>query len=327
MIRHSVLLFQASLAINPAALLPGAAPPTRDEAPAGVGFDEPAQAQTLHTAQKERARIQTKRRPPTRHARRAAADASQSEPFSDSGASATPVPMDTSAAPAAESVSKAAPVTSQALFGNEDLLTDVAVTSDKSSGAIPKVFPKKDRTDSEGSRSEANKTDQPEGPKRAAPVPEETKDTTKSANKEKKKKVAADYDDDIFSAAAKSTFKASQKPKADEDLFGSKKPPSNQKPLPVASMFEPPPLDDDDIFSSGTKKKKSAIAQVLDDDDDDIFAGSSVFKSSKPTTTKTEVKTQAVPPSVAEDDIFADASINKPKGNERSRKITSEAER
>ena len=45
---------QASLAINPAALLPGAAPPVKEEKPVAVGFDQPVEATTLHTAQKVR---------------------------------------------------------------------------------------------------------------------------------------------------------------------------------------------------------------------------------------------------------------------------------
>ncbi len=43
---------QANLAINPAALLPGAAPPVKEPEPTVIGFDQPVQAKTLHTAQK-----------------------------------------------------------------------------------------------------------------------------------------------------------------------------------------------------------------------------------------------------------------------------------
>ena len=46
------LLLQASLAINPTALLPGASPPVKEEKPVAVGFDQPVEAATLHTAQK-----------------------------------------------------------------------------------------------------------------------------------------------------------------------------------------------------------------------------------------------------------------------------------
>ncbi|KAJ9595725.1 hypothetical protein L9F63_013088, partial [Diploptera punctata] len=63
------------LNIDPSALLPGAKPPPRNQhnTEAGVGFDRPAQMNaTLHSAGKERARIQTKRRPPSRRARQEA---------------------------------------------------------------------------------------------------------------------------------------------------------------------------------------------------------------------------------------------------------------
>lgn len=64
---------QKSLAFNPAMLRPGAAPPKK-EAPATVAsFDEPAKVTTLESTNKVRAKVQVKRRPPTRQARRAAA--------------------------------------------------------------------------------------------------------------------------------------------------------------------------------------------------------------------------------------------------------------
>ena len=38
--------------INPSALLPGAAPPTKEPQPTPVGFDEPVKASTLSTVVK-----------------------------------------------------------------------------------------------------------------------------------------------------------------------------------------------------------------------------------------------------------------------------------
>ena len=40
------------MAIYPTALLPGAAPPAKQEKQPAVGFDQPVEAATLHTAQK-----------------------------------------------------------------------------------------------------------------------------------------------------------------------------------------------------------------------------------------------------------------------------------
>ncbi|EGW12634.1 WASH complex subunit 2 isoform X1 [Cricetulus griseus] len=103
---------QANLAINPAALLPTAAlqipgtkpalcelafpssEPGRSHGPesvptlagseeAGVSFDLPAQADTLHSANKSRVKVRGKRRPQTRAARRLAAqESSESEDMS-----------------------------------------------------------------------------------------------------------------------------------------------------------------------------------------------------------------------------------------------------
>ena len=45
-------LFQASLNFNPAAMLPGAAPPVKEPEPVEIGFDVPAEAKTLASANK-----------------------------------------------------------------------------------------------------------------------------------------------------------------------------------------------------------------------------------------------------------------------------------
>ena len=43
---------QANLNFNPAAMLPGAAPPTKEPEPISIGFDVPAEARTLQSANK-----------------------------------------------------------------------------------------------------------------------------------------------------------------------------------------------------------------------------------------------------------------------------------
>ncbi|XP_038264840.1 WASH complex subunit 2C isoform X4 [Dermochelys coriacea] len=91
---------QANLAINPAALLPGEVPKISSVKPAlpnletplhepdgvqnaegnseeaGVSFDHPMQVDTLHNANKSRIKVMNKRRPPSRTARRLAAQES-----------------------------------------------------------------------------------------------------------------------------------------------------------------------------------------------------------------------------------------------------------
>ncbi|XP_050191539.1 WASH complex subunit 2A-like isoform X2 [Myiozetetes cayanensis] len=104
---------QANLAINPAALLPGAMPKVSnaksplpvldtplhepkdaqnsealsasgDKEEPGVSFDQPMQADTLHSANKTRIRVTGKRRPPSRMARRLAAQESEGSEEVDS---------------------------------------------------------------------------------------------------------------------------------------------------------------------------------------------------------------------------------------------------
>ncbi|XP_049941867.1 WASH complex subunit 2 [Schistocerca serialis cubense] len=68
-----------SLNIDPLALLPGAKPPRKGfQSEEGIGFDQPASDITapLHSAGKERVKIQVKRRPQSRHARHEALRAS-----------------------------------------------------------------------------------------------------------------------------------------------------------------------------------------------------------------------------------------------------------
>ncbi len=50
--RFNCTLFQANLAINPAALLPGATRRVKEPEDKVVSFDEPIQAQTLHSVHK-----------------------------------------------------------------------------------------------------------------------------------------------------------------------------------------------------------------------------------------------------------------------------------
>ena len=285
----------------------------------------------------DRARIQTKRRPPTRQARRAAAEASQSDDlFGDATpTAASRVSMDTtdSKAPSfatSSSVPSGVKPKKQDLFGNDDLFNENINISSKSSGAIPKSSSKVEKPLTAASDSADNKTDKvaakEESKKDHLTIPSKKEDdlfssnkigSTKTESKSVKKHKSPDIDDDIFSSATKSALKKPGKVDDDDDLFtSSSKPPKQVSAVP---MFEPPPLDDDDdIFSSGTKQKKSAIAQVLDDDDDDdIFARSSVAKGiSSVSKAAAEIKTPAAASGIPDDDdIFADASINKPKGN------------
>ncbi|XP_048588128.1 WASH complex subunit 2 [Nematostella vectensis] len=75
----SIGKLQKSLAFNPAMLQPGGAPPRKVADTAAATFDKPAEEKTLENVGKDRARIQVRRRPPTRNARRSAAVASATD--------------------------------------------------------------------------------------------------------------------------------------------------------------------------------------------------------------------------------------------------------
>ncbi|KAM4703784.1 WASH complex subunit 2C-like [Rhinophrynus dorsalis] len=97
---------QANLQINPAAMLPGAVPkltgarsgipgasapahvntsPTSSQSVEGVSFENPAQVDTLHNANKTRVKMTGKRRPPTRMGKKIASqDSSETEDLSES---------------------------------------------------------------------------------------------------------------------------------------------------------------------------------------------------------------------------------------------------
>ncbi|GLH03129.1 WASH complex subunit 2 [Gryllus bimaculatus] len=75
---HKTISSPSKLRIDPRTLLPGAKPPTMTVTSDGaIGFDKPAETtSTLHSAAKERVKIQVKRRPQTRRARQEALRAS-----------------------------------------------------------------------------------------------------------------------------------------------------------------------------------------------------------------------------------------------------------
>ncbi|CAB4019785.1 Hypothetical predicted protein, partial [Paramuricea clavata] len=73
-------LDQKPIIFNPATMLPGAVPPPRkQENSAEATFDKPASVTTLESSSRDRARVRGKRRPPTRQARQKAAKESMDD--------------------------------------------------------------------------------------------------------------------------------------------------------------------------------------------------------------------------------------------------------
>lgn len=327
---------QANLAINPAALLPTAplqipgtkpvscelafpsSEPGRSHGPesvstlagseeAGVSFDLPAQADTLHSANKSRVKVRGKRRPQTRAARRLAAqESSESEdvsvsrgpvaqlassPISPNGLQPHLQPRMTSgeissekamapaappweSGPALSAVDRSFLVTSLPQTGNEADLFD--------SGDI---FPKSIRSQSmEGTKVKAA----------------ETPAHLSGGSKEKSL---------VFPALSEAS--------SADDLFQTVKPRPTKKRIPFPLLE-----DEDDLFADQKGKKnelksdshQDIVSKTQDIFEDDIFATEAV----KPFQKKRE-KERTLEPNLFDDniDIFADLNV-KPK--EKSKK-------
>ncbi|XP_052575401.1 WASH complex subunit 2 isoform X9 [Peromyscus californicus insignis] len=327
---------QANLAINPAALLPtvalqipGTKPlsselafpssePGRSHVPervptlpgseeAGVSFDLPAQADTLHSANKSRVKVRGKRRPQTRAARRLAAqESSESEDMSVSRGPAAqlasspilpnghqphlqpgmasgeissekavaPAVLPWESGPALSAVDRSFFVTSLPQTGNEADLFD--------SGDI---FPQ-----SLGSQSM-------EGTKvKAAETPAHLSGGSKEKNL-------------VFPVLSEAS--------SADDLFQTVKPRPTKKRSPFPLLE-----DEDDLFADQKGKKKElkpdshqdSVSKTQDIFEDDIFATEAV----KPFQKKRE-KERTLEPNLFDDniDIFADLTV-KPK--EKSKK-------
>ncbi|XP_015274556.1 PREDICTED: putative WASH complex subunit FAM21, partial [Gekko japonicus] len=324
---------QASLDINPAALLPGETrkpPPPHLEPPGvqhaqtapapgnsketGVSFDHPVQADTLHNANKSRIKMTKKRRPPTRTARRLAAQKSSENEGSDAedappilSTSVPPVTLGTTGAnekvPLPRSASNSdqprktvegpvskptAPPDADDLFESGDLFEDAGGSKVTSK---PKV-----KSEAESPASHAPK----EGEGRPAPSPpsdSNCEDLFKPVKPSKKSSPVSflDSQGDLFSSKKPLKRKAAKPaPPSDadptvkdifeDDIFSSeavKLPPVKAKDL-EANLFD----DDVDIFADlavkpkeRSAKKKVEAKSIFDEDMDDIFMPNSQSKS------------------------------------------------
>nr|XP_020015700.1 WASH complex subunit FAM21A-like isoform X3 [Castor canadensis] len=328
---------QANLAINPAALLPTAAPQISGAKPispefsfpsseagrshslesvpalsksgeAGVSFDLPAQADTLHSANKNRVKVRGKRRPQTRAARRLAAqESSEAEDirapkgliaqFTDHAIS----PNDPQPQP-------------QPRAASGEVSSEEAVTASASpweSGPVPTM----DRSPFEKSLC------QPRGEPDLFDSEDIFSKDTGSQSMERTKAKGKSSDTPAYSQGASKDksplFSALSEAGSDDDLFQSVKP----KPVKKTSPF--PLLDDEDDLFTDQKGKESesksnsqqdVVAKTQDIFEDDIFATEAI----KPSQKKRE-KERTLESNLFDDniDIFADLTV-KPK--EKSKK-------
>ncbi|KAM6266051.1 WASH complex subunit 2-like isoform 2-T2 [Porphyrio hochstetteri] len=357
---------QANLAINPAALLPGAVPKVSNvkpplpvlEAPLhepkdtqnnesfpdagnneeiGVSFDQPMQADTLHSANKTRIKVTGKRRPPSRMARRLAAQESEEtvevdsvkepqislpekttaivsikEPLATDAESkengflsGLSLPAHSRVLPARTNILLPSESTDQDdLFESEDLFA----SSSTSRVAAQSKF-------KEGmSDSVANK-----------PI--------KSREKKPDLSVLSDQDSsDLFQPVQQKSSTKGSIPFLEEEedsLFTCQKTGKKELKSAVQQTVDPPAQDifEDDIFATEAikpmnKAKEKMPETNLFDDNVDIFADLTVKPKEKMTKKKVEQK------SIFDDDmddIFSSSQVKIPTPKSRSSQAASEA--
>ncbi|XP_058527091.1 WASH complex subunit 2A isoform X2 [Ochotona princeps] len=327
---------QAHLAVNPAALLPGAAPqipgvksvlpelafsgleaarsrrlehvsPDAGSGEVGVSFDFPAQADTLHSANKGRVKVRAKRRPQTRAARRRAAQES-------SEAEDTSVPRGPTAQVADGAVLPSGwQPWHRATHGEDGSGEPLAAASPAWEGRPGPGADKSPFAKSLGQPSgEADLFDSEDiftqGPE------------TQSMERTRAKAKAAESPGQLAGARKESAplFPPPGDAGSDDDLFQ----PVKSKPAKKAAPF---PLleDEDDLFADQKGKKHASkssghqdvLPKTQDIFEDDIFA----TEATKPLQ-KTKEKERTLESNLFDDniDIFADLTV-KPKEKPRKK--------
>uniref|UniRef100_A0A673SWU3 FAM21/CAPZIP domain-containing protein n=1 Tax=Suricata suricatta TaxID=37032 RepID=A0A673SWU3_SURSU len=325
---------QANLAINPATLLPAATPQISGIKPvlpelafpsseperihslesmptlpssgeAGVSFDLPAQADTLHSANKSRVKVRGKRRPQTRAARRLAAqESSEAEDVS--------VPRRSIARLADGDISPGDPQPQPRAAGGKDISeeAEAAATPTWAGGPVPEVdrspFVKslgqpleEDLFDS-GDLFSKGTGSQPTGRRRAKTKAADGLANPPGGSKEKSP-----------------MFPALGEAGSDDDLFQSVKPKPAKKTNPFPLLE-----DEDDLFTDQKGKKNESksnsqqdvISKAQDIFEDDIFATEAVKPSQKAREKERTFESNLFDDNI---DIFADLTV-KPK--EKSKK-------
>ncbi|XP_064923395.1 WASH complex subunit 2A isoform X12 [Columba livia] len=358
---------EANLAINPAALLPGAMPkvsnvksplPVLDtplhepkdvqnseafsaagnNEELGVSFDQPMQADTLHSTNKTRIKVTGKRRPPSRMARRLAAQESQeSEEVDSAKESRYSLPKQMSAV-----VNIEEPLATESESKENGFLSGLSLPAHGSvlSAATNKLLPPEstdqgdDLFESENLFASSSSSRPAAQSKLKEGVPDSVANKPiKGREKKPDLSVLGDQDgDDLFQPAQqKSSTKSSPIPfleDEDDSLFTCQK--TGKKELksaiqqavdPTADIFE------DDIFATEAikpmNKTKEKIPETnLFDDNIDIFADLTIKPKEKKTKKKVEQK------SIFDDDmddIFSSSQVKIPTPKSRSSPAASEA--
>ncbi|XP_025968326.2 WASH complex subunit 2A-like isoform X4 [Dromaius novaehollandiae] len=355
---------QANLAINPAALLPGAMPKVSSVKPPlpvletplyepsnvqnseafwaagnneelGVSFDQPMQADTLHSANKTRIKVTGKRRPPSRTARRLAAQESgESEEVDSAKELQSSLPKQRSAVVAikeplaTEQESKENGFLSGLSLPAHGSILSVGtdkLLSSESTDQGDDLFESEDLFASSSSSRPATQSKPREGMTESL-----AKKTIKDREKKPVLSVLDDQNsDDLFqSVQQKSLKKNSPIPFLEEEedsLFTCQK--TGKKELKSVQQGVDPTAQDifeDDIFATEAikptnKTKEKMLETNLFDDNIDIFADLTVKPKEKKTKKKVEQK------SIFDDDmddIFSSSPVKIPTPKSRSSQAT-----
>ncbi|CAH2321773.1 Hypothetical predicted protein [Pelobates cultripes] len=341
---------QANLHINPASMLPGAVPKltgarhvipeqlvsapdvtdTRSMPPASntvigaVSFENPAQIDTLHNANKTRAKVGGKRRPPTRMGRKLASeDSGETEDLSRSSAiSAT-----------SDTKHQDGSLHANPEINREERISSIKVSlseNDIQSSTKTRIVPKPltpDVNDLFGSdlfgkstiaNASASKMNEP------SPNPEFTNKPLVEAGKKSSSALVLNEngsDDDLFQPVKPKTTKAFRPTsladyEPEDDLFGSQK--ADVQPIPTKDTKSvTKDIFEDDIFATEstkpgkkTNEKKATAEPNLFDDNLDIFADLTQKSKDK------KIKKKVEPKSIFDDDmddIFSSSNVKKTK--------------
>ncbi|XP_041271335.1 WASH complex subunit 2A-like isoform X3 [Onychostruthus taczanowskii] len=355
---------QASLAINPSALLPGAMPkvsniksplPVLDtplhepkevqnseafsaagnNEELGVSFDQPMQADTLHSANKTRIRVPGKRRPPSRMARRLAAqEAAVNEEMDATKGSQFSLPKQMSAV---ENIKE--PLGAEAESKENGFLSSLSLPARNSvmSAGTNKLLPPEstengdDLFESEDLFANSSASRPAAQSKLKEGMPDSM--ANKPIKGREKKPDLGDQDsNDLFQPVQqKSSTKSSPIPFLEEEedsIFTSQKTGKKELKSAVHQAVDPTAQDifEDDIFATEaikpmTKTKEKMPETNLFDDNIDIFADLTAKPKEKKTKKKVEQK------SIFDDDmddIFSSSQVKIPTPKTRSSQAASE---
>ncbi|XP_039564931.1 WASH complex subunit 2A-like isoform X1 [Passer montanus] len=355
---------QASLAINPSALLPGAMPkvsnvksplPVLDtplhepkevqnseafsaagsNEEQGVSFDQPMQADTLHSANKTRIRAPGKRRPPSRMARRLAAqEAEANEEVDATKGSQFSLPKQMSAV---EDIKE--PLAAEAESKENGFLSSLSLPahSTVSSAGTNKLLPPEstengdDLFESEDLFASSS-TSRPAAQSKLKEGMPDSMANRPIKGREKKPDLGDQDSTDLFQPVQqKSSIKSSPIPFLEEEedsLFTSQKTGKKELKSAVHQAVDPTAQDifEDDIFATEaikpmTKMKEKMPETNLFDDNIDIFADLTAKPKEKKTKKKVEQK------SIFDDDmddIFSSSQVKIPTPKTRSSQAASE---